>query len=80
MLSPVKLISKKKLIELEIGILGILFELFPIVSFSCKLKHFLYILLEKAVAPHSSTLAWETPWTEEPDRLQSMGSLRVRHD
>jgi len=30
---------------------------------------------EKAMAPHSSTLAWKTPWTEEPGRLQSMGSL-----
>ena len=37
-------------------------------------------LLEKAMAPHSSTLAWKIPWTEEPGRLQSMGSLRVRHD
>ena len=36
--------------------------------------------LEKAMAPHSSTLAWKTPWTEEPGRLQSMGSLKVRHD
>ena len=80
MLSPVKLISKKKLIELEVRILCILFELFPIVSLSCKLKHFLYIFLEKAVAPHSSTLAWEIPWMEEPGRLQSMGSLRVGHD
>ena len=35
---------------------------------------------EKAVAPHSSTLVWKIPWTEEPGRLQSMGSLRVRHD
>ena len=35
---------------------------------------------EKAVAPHSSTLAWKIPWTEEPGRLQSMGSLRVGHD
>ena len=34
----------------------------------------------KAMAPHSSTLAWKIPWTEEPGRLQSMGSLRVRHD
>ena len=32
------------------------------------------------LAPHSSTLAWKIPWTEEPDGLQSMGSLRVRHD
>ena len=37
-------------------------------------------LLEKAMAPHSSTLAWQIPWMEEPGRLQSMGSLRVGHD
>ena len=36
--------------------------------------------LEKAMAPHSSTLAWKIPWTEEPGRLQSMGSLRIGHD
>ena len=36
--------------------------------------------LEKAMAPHSSTLAWKVPWTEEPGRLQSMRSLRVRHN
>ena len=36
--------------------------------------------LEKAMAPHSSTLAWKIPWMEEPGRLRSMGSLRVRHD
>ena len=36
--------------------------------------------MEKAMAPHSSTLAWKIPWTEEPGRLQSMGLLRVRHD
>ena len=35
---------------------------------------------EKAMAPHSSTLAWKIPWAEEPGRLPSMGSLRVRHD
>ena len=35
---------------------------------------------EKAMAPHSSTLAWKIPWTEEPGKLQSMGSLRVGHD
>ena len=34
---------------------------------------------EKAMAPHSSTLAWKIPRTEEPGRLQSMGSLRVGH-
>ena len=37
-------------------------------------------LSEKAMAPHSSTLAWKIPWTEEPGGLQSMGSLRVGHD
>ena len=36
--------------------------------------------MEKAMAPHSSTLAWKIPWMEEPGRLQSMGSLGVRHD
>ena len=35
---------------------------------------------EKAMAPHSSTLAWKIPWTEETGRLQSMGSRRVGHD
>ena len=36
--------------------------------------------LEKAMATHSSTLAWKIPWTEEPDSLESMGSQRVGHD
>ena len=35
---------------------------------------------EKAIAPHSSTFAWEIPWTEEPGRLQSMRSRRAGHD
>ena len=35
--------------------------------------------LEKGTATHSSILAWKIPWTEEPGRLQSMGSLRVGH-
>ena len=35
---------------------------------------------EKAMAPHSSTLAWKIPWMEEPGRLQSTGLRRVRHD
>ena len=35
---------------------------------------------EEAMATHSSTLAWKIPWMEEPGRLQSMGSLRVRCD
>ena len=36
--------------------------------------------LEKEMAIHSSALAWKIPWTEEPDRLQSMGWQRVEHD
>ena len=35
---------------------------------------------KKAMAPHSSTLAWKIPWMEEPGRLQSMGSLGVGHN
>ena len=38
------------------------------------------VYLEKAMAPHSSTLAWKIPWIEEPGGLQSLGSLRVGHD
>ena len=40
----------------------------------------IYYASEKAMAPHSSTLAWKIPWMEEPGRLQSTGSLRVGHD
>ena len=40
----------------------------------------LNLMLEKAMTPHSSTLAWKIPWTEEPGRLQSMGTRRVWHD
>ena len=36
--------------------------------------------LEEGMATHSSILAWEIPWAEEPGGLQSMGSQRVRHD
>ena len=36
--------------------------------------------LEKEMATHSSTIAWKIPWTEEPGRLQSMGSQTVGHD
>ena len=43
-------------------------------------KVYLVKAMEKAMAPHSSTLAWKIPWTEEPGGLQSMGSLRVGHD
>ena len=44
------------------------------------IKRQLLLGTEKAMAPHSSTLAWKILWKEEPGRLQSMGSLRVGHD
>ena len=57
----------------------------PVVAVGHSLSFLYNILLydsdsEKAMAPHSSTLAWKIPWMEEPGGLQSMGSLRVRHD
>ena len=53
-------------------LIGILIKHLP-----CDLK---YAQSVKAMAPHSSTLAWKIPWAEEPGRLQSMGSHRVGHD
>ena len=41
---------------------------------------YLWLILEKAVATHSSAFAWKIPWAEEPCRLQSMGSLGVGHN
>ena len=54
----------------------------PISPHSCQNYHCLGIAIlvsisEKAMAPHSSTLAWKIPWTEEPGRLQPMRTLRV---
>ena len=49
-------------------------------SFVLSSKNLLSARVEKAMAPHSSTLAWKIPWTEEPGGLQSMGQLRVGHD
>jgi len=46
---------------------------------SNKLRH-VHACSEKAMTPHSSTLAWKIPWMEEPGGLQSMGLLRVGHD
>ena len=68
-----------------------LLEIVFLVSFMSKnsayiqvMNLFIFLLLtivsDKAMAPHSSTLAWKIPWMEEPGGLQSMGSLRVRHD
>ena len=51
-----------------------------LVSGAKKVGDHCFSLSEKAMAPHSSTLAWKIPRTEEPGRLQSMESLRVGHD
>ena len=48
--------------------------------YACIIRTTQKLFVEKAMAPHSSTLAWKIPWMEEPGRLQSMGSLRVGHD
>ena len=47
---------------------------------SCVFSGIYYIPMEKAMAPHSSILAWKIPWMEEPGGLQSMRSLRVGHN
>ena len=52
----------------------------PFYKFKCFLVLIVYYFWEKAMAPHSSTLAWKIPWMEEPGRLQSMGWLIVGHD
>ena len=54
--------------EIDFSLVDLFFDKFP------------EPILEKAMAPHSSTLAWKIPWMEEPGRLQSMGSLRVGLD
>ena len=59
--------------------------LFCIQGYRCHLSKFhiyalVYCIREKAMATHSSTLAWKIPWVEESGRLQSMGSWRVGHD
>ena len=51
---------------------------FPLTLFSLRIAN--NTILEKAMAPHSSTLAWKISWTEAPGKLQSMWSLRVGHD
>ena len=59
-----------------------LIEYFYDSTFSLLLAYdslFYLIVAEKAMAPHSSTLAWKIPWVEEPGGLQSMGSRRVGH-
>ena len=60
--------------------------IYQVIELKCKSKYIRLfpnlcpIYSEKAMASHSSTLAWKIPWTEEPGRLQSMRSRRVRHN
>ena len=55
--------------------------LFWLLNITLCYNHFSMPLYDiRAMAPHSSTLAWRIPWMEEPGRLQSIGSLRVGHD
>ena len=49
-------------------------------SMDVSLSELQELVMEKAMATHSSTFAWKIPWMEEPGGLQSMGSLRVGHD
>ena len=65
----------------EVYLIMMLYKVSSLRLHSWFLYHgFVAFLSEKAMAPHSSTLAWKIPWTEEPGRLQSMGSLGVGHD
>jgi len=61
-------------------ILDFLFATLSSLISALKILYIYDSLREKAMAPHSSILAWKIPWAEEPGRLQSMGSLRVGHD
>ena len=56
-------------------IIGVLWSLIEV-----SICSYIMTNVEEAMAPHSSTLDWKIPWTEEPGRLQSMGSLRVGYD
>ena len=68
--------SEKRL--MEILIVGAFSH---VVHFSLKSTDFRHVSICGPIGlPHSSTLAWKIPWMEEPGSLQSMGSLRVRHD
>ena len=66
-------------VEDKVGVVGYFLKLSGV-----KVRQVLLLphqcLPEKAMAPHSSTLAWKIPWMEEPGRLQSMGSQRVGRD
>jgi len=66
--------------KLEIKYKHVSFAIFRLSWGFLSISLWLPLKSEKAMAPDSSTLAWKIPWMEEPGRLESMGSLRVRHD
>ena len=77
------LLEYKALTETKLYLISFFFFLFILVGLRQQFPAFLLLLVEtteKAMATHSSTLAWKIPWMEEPGGLQSMGSLRVGHD
>ena len=59
----------------KVQIIGYIFQ-----SILLHFYDYIHTYSEKAMAAHFSTLAWKIPWIEEPGRLQSMGSLRVRYN
>ena len=63
----------------SVNVIYLIFKKFSFMILVFQLQSLDY-LLEKAMAPHSSALAWKILWTEEPGRLQSMGSRRVGLD
>ena len=66
--------------DIEVNALLYILDINPL-SVALFANIFFYLVdLEKAMAPHSSTLAWRIPWMEEPGALQSMESLTVGHD
>ena len=79
------LLEYKALTETQLYLISFFFFffLFLLVGLRQQFPAFLLLLVEtteKAMATHSSTLAWKIPWMEEPGGLQSMRSLRVWHD
>ena len=62
-----------------LGVITIIMSIPPLWFYICVCVC-VCVCVEKAMAPHSSTVAWKIPWMEEPGRLQSMGSHRVGHD
>ena len=71
------IIEKSQNLQIFFWIFQVSFSYWYLVKFHF---HLLAYFIGEAMATHSSTLAWKIPWTKEPGRLQSMGSLRVGHD